>query len=177
MRQLSRLVCFNVLAAEDHGDKLLLDQAKTLKAELMTLNTVCEEGKKMVLFNAWDSTWHAGNVEDWHPIDLALIRTNKNTHDFEHESEKFWVSSLMPLIHDCVHGLLNCPHRRRSQSWLIRPRRGIFLPRSWRMWWVAWLGSRCLERSWKANCSSNPSCWGLDLPFESMHEEHCKQKL
>ena len=52
------------LAAEQHGDQLLLDQAKALRGELLNLNIIADEGKKATLFQAWDINWHAGSMED-----------------------------------------------------------------------------------------------------------------
>ena len=47
------------------GEALVLDQSKALKAELMMLNQLCDDGKKAVLFKNWDSSWNGNTIEDW----------------------------------------------------------------------------------------------------------------
>ena len=42
-----------------------MDQIEKLKSLLMALETLMTDGKRAVMFNAWDATWNSATLQDW----------------------------------------------------------------------------------------------------------------
>ena len=95
------------VTAGSHSEPLLVDQAKALKAELMMLNQLCDEGKKAVLFKEWNSKWNADSFEESHEERLNHQSILKMHYFLYDSSLQLWEQTSMwgaasHVMHTCL---------------------------------------------------------------------------